>query len=533
MKQTRQKRAVFYLLGTLLIVLSLIYALLFTQLGNDLFKPLVQSIINKHSPIAVYVQKFSLRPSQASIVLEYPIDKPKHKGHKEQGYKILATFNGDFSLFSQNLHTQFYITAQNISDNKTDKSIPIASGILEGKFRDFKLKAQSNIADSATQIHATIKDFKLQTLTSTTNPKLQNLADLAEILELSPSIKSIQGIQGVLWIQADFTRNALNLLEGKILAHTSNAAFTPNTPNALASHAPSPKSSKIKFDLNGQAIFKDAKLQTNIDLTSPIGSAKFKQIHWDIPHQSLHALYELSLPDLKSLSPLLKLHLNGTFNANGYIRYAKGLELDFFSSSLGGKLQGKLKDKILEGHLDSIPSKNILALFAIPQVFNASSNGDFSYNLSDQNGTLTLLLQNGKLARSHLTDAVKKYTKLDLPSQVFHTANLTTTINHKALDTKLDMASQEVSIKSDHLRIDLEKNTIASQINVSLKNTPVPIWLSGNLQAPKVVIDTSALLKNQIKDALDKGAQGVIEKYVPQEKQEKVKNLLNGLLKGL
>ncbi|PAF52278.1 hypothetical protein [Helicobacter sp. 13S00477-4] len=271
----------------------------------------------------------------------------------------------------------------------------------------------------------------------------------------------------------------------------------------------------------------------NVEFDSSLGSLKIPKIDLNLIENSFKGDYNLSLPDLKKLHFITGMPMKGAFDLNGKMQYApNNYFIDFNSDDLGGRLKGILENHHLKADLENIPVENILIFFDVPDVFDAFASGNLDYDLETQKGKLNLIMQNGKFTQNDFTYMIKKYTNFDITKQIFDDVKFSSSLNKKILDAKLNIQNDQLKVDSDKMKIDLGKNKIDSKIKLTFGKDFIYTLLKGDLNAPKVEIDASELLKKETIKAINKGANKVIEKYVPKESQEKVKRILDGVLKN-
>ncbi|PAF44863.1 hypothetical protein [Helicobacter sp. 11S02596-1] len=391
------------------------------------------------------------------------------------------------------------------------------SGEITGNQQDLHIKGKSDIADSQTLYDVNLKNFALTAV----DFDIKKLA-----------------IQKILWMfyQPQYAHASADM-QGNIsdFATFPSIKFTGNITGKTI-NAPIKKQFEIDmpdtaFDSKIALLSKNGTGKLDFDFDSPIGSLKLNQADVDMTKPLFDGKFHASLPDLKKLKFITGVGLVGSFDVDGKLRYAGGLHADFHSNSLGGNLQGVFENDTLKSDFKDIPVKRLIGLLEIPDVFDAMASGGLDYNITTQKGKIWASVKNGSIVRSDFTQLIKKYAKFDLASEVFETTDFTSSIDKKLLNAKLSMQSKDVRIESNKMLIDLEKSQIASKIRLSLQKDYIDVGLNGNLKSPKVDIDASALLKKQAVEAIDKGADKAIEKYVPKENQENVKKLLNGILK--
>lgn len=380
------------------------------------------------------------------------------------------------------------------------------------------VKGNTNIADSSSIYQVTLENFSLKQV----NIESKNLA-IHKILWMLHLPEYIDA-QANLKLQANdfdkaFSLDAKANINGKTQNKPIETAFNIDMPDKT-------------FGLKMKAHAQGGVGKFDIDFDGPLASLNIKQADFNITKLSTQGNYNLTLPDLKQFEFITGKKLQGALELNGKFEYGKNLYLDFASRSLGGLLKGKLENNDFSAHLNKLNSKKIFYLLQIPEILDALVEGNMDYNLQKDTGNVSFLLENGKIIPNQLTQAFKQYTKFDIAKEVFEIIRFDSSIKKWIIDGKLDMESDDVKIISDYLKVDLPKNKIDTKIKLSLKSDFIYAILSGNLNSPKTQIDATHLIKSQAINAVSKSTDKAVEKYIPKENQDKVKNILNKALKN-
>jgi len=87
------------------------------------------------------------------------------------------------------------------------------------------------------------------------------------------------------------------------------------------------------------------------------------------------------------------------------------------------------------------------------------------------------------------------------------------------------MKSRLSDIKADGVLLDLQNNQVDAQLDVMLKDYPVPIRIQGDMDAPHIGIDVKTMLQGEGKEKLKK----VIDTKLGDKLSPEAKELLKGL----
>ena len=83
------KKLIITFVGLLVILLGGIWGLLFTEMGNDLLRPRIESVLNEKLPVPLKLQTFSILPLDIALLI---------------GKESKITAKGEWSLLSQDLN---------------------------------------------------------------------------------------------------------------------------------------------------------------------------------------------------------------------------------------------------------------------------------------------------------------------------------------------------------------------------------------------------------------------------------------------
>lgn len=379
------------------------------------------------------------------------------------------------------------------------------------------VKGNTDIAESNSVYQATLENFSLKQV----NIESKKLAihKILWMLRLPEYINA----QTNLKLQANGFDQALSLdvkarIDGKTQNKPIKTAFNIDMPD---------KTFGLKMNAHAQG----GVGKFDVDFDGPLASLDIKQADFNITKLNAQGNYNLTLPDLKQFEFITGKKLQGAIELNGKFEYRKNLYFDFASNSLGGLLKGKLENNDFSAHLNKLDSKKIFYFLQIPEILDALVEGNMDYNLQKDAGNISFLLENGKIIPNQLTQAFKQYTKFDIAKEVFKIVHFDSSIKKWIVNGKFNMESNDIKIISDYLKVDLPKNKIDTKIKLSLKNDFIYAILSGNLTSPKTQIDATNLIKSQAINAVNKSTDKAVEKYIPKESQDKVKNLLDKFLK--
>lgn len=427
------------------------------------------------------------------------------------------TLKGMLNLSDLNLDDTYHIKLSDASILSPLFKIPVRgnadfNGSITGTLQEMILKGKTNIANSNTSYEIHSRDFRID-----------------KIIFQAPKIS----LNKILWMfyqpkYVDSTgsfRGSLTDVPNEGFKFQVNARFNGDT-------APDIKK-LIKVDMpktffDTQINFNASKTQGrfSLDLDTPIGDIDILNGVLDFSNLSFNGDYKASFTDLSRLIFITQTPLNGSLKLKGDFNYQKTFNMNFLTKSLGGDLKAQLQDDQFRADFSNIPLKNILSLFNISEVIEATSDGDLNYDIKTQKGQLSASFINARFMPNELTYIFKRYAKYDATKQPFDSASFTSDIHGKTLDANLKIGAGDLKIDSEYMKINLDKNAIDSRIKLGLKNDYIYANLNGKINSPKITINASDLLGNKTIQNVNTA----IDKYVPKDTQKKAKQLFRDLI---
>ncbi|PAF43056.1 hypothetical protein [Helicobacter sp. 11S03491-1] len=429
--------------------------------------------------------------------------------------------NGTLEIPTWKINNQYRFKFSDISPLGILFKIPIrgevaTNGLIQGDKNLLIIHGNSDIANSTSEYSINLENFHLQKI----DFDIKNIATTKFLWMLyqPPYIDGNGNFKGEAYdFNKDFSFNALGDLKAKTNQISIKNDFNINIPNTI-------------FDTRINLALQKGIGKINFELHSPLGKIAIKKANLDIYKPLLDGNYAISIPELKKLKLITNMQLKGVLNLEGDFKYYPNhFFANFVSSSLGGNIKGNINQQKLHIDFDQISAYKILDLFEITGVFDALVDGNLDYDLFIEKGKISAFLKNSKIMPNKLTDTIKKYSGFDLSKQVFDTATFSSEIDQKTLDSKFNLQNRSINIDSQYMKVNLSKHEINSKMKLSLNKDYIYLILNGDLNTPKIVIDASNLIQKQI----GKNASDLIKKYAPPKDQEKIKNLLDGFIKGL
>lgn len=259
-------------------------------------------------------------------------------------------------------------------------------------------------------------------------------------------------------------------------------------------------------------------------MTSNLATLSIPKMDLDVNKMSFHAPYKLNMPSLQKLTSAMDLKMVGKFEANGAASQKNDiLNASFNTKSLGGEINAELKGDDLNAQISQVDSIAFLKMMTYPEVFSSKINGDLNFNTTTSKGTLRAILNDGRITKNQLTDALNKYANFDATGLVFNNVKLESNIALPNIESKLNMKSGDLSINADKILMNLDEGSILGTLNTAIKNDSIKVKLSEKISSPKVEIDASDLIKKKAGEVLEKE----VGKLLNNEQKQQLNNLKN------
>lgn len=385
-------------------------------------------------------------------------------------------------------------------------------GEVVGGMESMKITGQSDIAESSTTYSALLESFAPQKLTF--DIKGLKIERILSMLYLPQVFAGVENTSGEIWdfdkgMSAQVTSSLNGIIQGAVVQKEFNLAM-PNTPISYKSNARLLKGV-------GEADF---------TMDSTLAEMVLNPIKINLNSTTISTPYIIKIPNLKALKFLTGIELAGSFEASGRAKIGDIIQADLQTTSLGGKIDANLQGDEFSAKLDNIDTIALLKTLQYPQVFSAKANGDLTYNLAKESGNLRAVLSHGHFMKNDLTQAIQRYTNVDVTGLLFEGVGVDCAIDKFKLTTKFGAKSGDFSMRGDNILIDLERSVINAKLKTAIKQDSVDVNINGAINAPKVDVDFSELAKKKVGETLKKE----LNKQLDNNKDPAL-NMLKGLFK--
>lgn len=376
------------------------------------------------------------------------------------------------------------------------------SGTAKGSQEKLLVDAKTDIADSNTKVSWILKEFKpTSVVASIKHLKLQKLlymikqphyADANFDMDAKLTSLDVKNLQGTI---------ATKITEGVVDSEymTKTYGFKSMMPLTIFNAATLTKLEKTLID-------------TQIDFNSNLADLDISSAKFDLQDRSIKSDYKAKAHDLNRLFFVTQRVLKGSIVALGDLKYGKDLDFTLVSNIAGGKLDAKLHNDDFSAKLANMQTLEVLDMLIYPKIFSSKIDADFKYNLGQASGTFVGKVKDGKFTSNQILDLTKQYAKIDLYKQAF-TGDIKADIKKELITALLDLKSNTSSIYTKDTKLNSKTKQIDSNIKIIANNNP-PIYvkLQGLVEAPKIKVDASAIVKDEAKKVINKEVNKLFKK---------------------
>ncbi|PHR54623.1 MAG: hypothetical protein COA44_12740 [Arcobacter sp.] len=363
-------------------------------------------------------------------------------------------------------------------------------GEIKGDKKELKIKGSSNVAKSKTSYSLLLKNLEPQSAKlSVSHAKLSKLLYLlgqpnyAEgNLDINADISSISRLNA---------KAKISIKKGLIHKKEMKKAFDISFPYT-------------KFELTNDTTVKNDILKGSSKLSSNLATLSMKKTHYNLKTSSLKTDYDIFVPFLERLEPILERKLYGPMKARGEIIQDKQLIITAHSNIFKGKFNAKIVDEKVNADFKNLRALEVLKMMGYPEVMDAPVTGTFVYNTKTRQGKLDSRFDNAVLTRSKMTDLIGSLTHTDLRKERFSKGTLVSVINKDIIDSKLNMSSKKMSLKSKKFIINSKKQTIDARFALKIKKYPADVIVKGAINSPSVQLDAKSMITPEIQEKVGK-----------------------------
>ncbi len=366
------------------------------------------------------------------------------------------------------------------------------SGTAKGDRKSLTVQGQSDLAGSATTFKVGLAGFAPASVTA----QIKDL-QLGKALDM---VGQPHYADGVVNVKADIANAKAGELKGTVTAEVDRGLVDGKV---VATEFKLGEMPKTTFTVKANTTLAGKLVDTTATVASTLANLKVNRARYDTGQALLTSDYQAEVPDLDRLYFVAGRHLKGAMTVKGDLKKGEHLELTAHADTLGGSLDGLVRDDDVHADIKKIQTLAALQMLVYPEIFAASLDGKMDYNLKSKKGAFDAKLYDGKFTRNIMFDLLLGLAKVDLYGEQFN-GSLHSKINGEVVASDLDLRSNHASITGKYATLDTKTRQIDARLDVVANNNPIGVTIKGSVDKPAVNLDTSALIKQEANKAIKK-----------------------------
>ncbi len=376
------------------------------------------------------------------------------------------------------------------------------SGNIKGSQEKMVIDGVSDIASSKTIFEALLKEFKPSSLQA----NIQHL----KLQKLLYMVKQPHYANATFNMVAKLSSLDMNNLQGDVKTTIKDGVV--DSKYMTKAYEFKSLMPYTTFNANTFTKLSGTLADTKMEFNSNLADLDIKSAKFDLKDSSIKSDYKAKLHDLNRLYFVTQRNLKGSIVATGELKKAKDLDFTLLSNIAGGKLDAKLHNDDFNAKLANMQTLDVLDMLIYPKVFKSKIDGVLKYNLAKASGTFDAKLKDGEFTKNQVLDLTKQFAKVDLYKQKF-TGDANAKINEENIVAFLDLKSNTSSIYTKDTKLNSKTKRIDSNIKIiGNNNPPLYVKLRGDVAAPQIKVDASAIVKDEAKKAVNKEVNKLFKK---------------------
>jgi len=446
-------KIVAWFIGILLVIITTIYIVAFTRVGNNSVKPLIQTEIQKQLHLPSKLETFSLGIDSFEINLLLNKNNSVHVA-------------GTYSLFAQSFNVKYTLKLEELQTLKTLTKTQLlgslhTNGTVKGDMKLINIDGKSDVARSDTDYHIVLTNFNPTSIIA----KIDS-ADLESLLYM---VNQKRYASAKINLDLNFKNITPHQLDGNVKLITRDGLLN----SKVMKRDFNISVPKMAFAMNLGAILKGDSVGYRYHLNSnlvKISSAG------DVTPQPLQVNlnYKVNVKELALLKPITGADVRGALHLDGDVKGSKE------KMSITGKSDLASSNTTFKAILANFAPKSIQAnvvglklqklLYMIKQPHYADALFDMQIDISNADmknlqGDVNTEIREGLLDSRYLTKAYKFTSKM--PKTLF-SAKTYTTLHKNIVDTKINFSSTLADLSVKKARFNMKDASIKSDYRVKI-----------------------------------------------------------------
>ena len=287
-----------------------------------------------------------------------------------------------------------------------------------------------------------------------------------------------------------------------------------------------------KFSSNLSLDYKGDVAKFGGDFLSSLADIKGIDGSFDVGKNTLNLKLQAVVSELNKLAFLAGRELHGKFatlsTANGKVDdlNVKATSDDLFK----GKLEANYKGGVLDAVLKNFEVKGLTQTLALDHLYDGNGDAKFDYETKQRLGKFDILLKEGHLASTNLTNNIKTFTGKDITKEIYKDGKIYGDIKGDNVIFNVNLSSPKSDIKVTGGTYNTATKMLNAPLVCRLEKTDLNVQISGTTDKLKYDVRSQYLenkVKKEIGRFLDKKLGG--KDSDPSSDKQNLKGLLKGL----
>ncbi|WP_107784723.1 tryptophanyl-tRNA synthetase [Campylobacter concisus] len=286
-----------------------------------------------------------------------------------------------------------------------------------------------------------------------------------------------------------------------------------------------------KFSSNLSLDYKGDMAKFSGDFLSSLADIKGIDGSFDAGKNTLNLKLQAVVSELNKLAFLAGRELHGKFaaliKANGKVDdlVVKATSDDLFK----GKLEANYKGGALDAALKNFEVKGLTQTLGLEHLYDGNGDAKFDYETKQKLGKFDILLKEGHLASTNLTNSIKTFTGKDITKEIYKDGKIYGDIKGDNVVFNVNLSSPKSDIKVANGTYNTATKMLNAPLVCRLEKTDLNVQISGTTDKLKYDV-RSQYLENKVKKEIGRFLD---KKLGKDDDASSEKQNLKGLLKGL
>ena len=307
-----------------------------------------------------------------------------------------------------------------------------------------------------------------------------------------------------------------NNVEGTFIVKSTNLVTDAKIMKKLTGEA-----LQLKINVSSEGTIKKDQVKADTKVKTSMGTLSLNGTIFDSKNSSLKSAYRLDIPDLKKTHALINKKFYGSMVFQGELSKNEVLNLTGNTKSLGGKIDYMLVGDNVNANISAVPLESILGFLGHKKVFLGKALGTAKYNLKQKTGVVDLNIASFQIKPTTWTSTITMFLGKDPSRIIFSDTKFHAVITGDIVDYTLNAKGTKSSIEINNGKLNKATNNHTAEFQFVYEKHTIRGAIKGTLENPKVTLDTSSLINDEMKDKL----QNKVEKMFG----EKAGNFMKGL----